>query len=100
MMNKTDSGADLDAIRDAIAILFKPGQVVEIRALGNFSTTSGYFDDHDKLAKTIEQLNDSGKYEGVYYTLNPCHAALLSRREKNTVHHAVKDPTSDPATVR
>ncbi len=92
--------ADLQQIRRGIDILFEPGQVIELRALGKYGVTSGYFDDHGKLAAAVKSLSDSGDYAGVYYTLNPCHAALLSRRQKNVVHEKARDLTSDGDIIR
>jgi hypothetical protein len=92
---KIDSkGADLEMIRNGIKVLFAPGQVVEVRALGKY-TTSGYFDDLSALAEAIKHLSDSGHYEGVYYTLNPCNPALLARRSKNKLHECPQTTTND-----
>ena len=82
-MSKEVKEADIGEIEKAIGVLFVPCQVVEVRALNKFgSTTSGYFDDSKKLALAIKELSDSGEFEGVYYTLNQCNEALLSRPQK------------------
>jgi hypothetical protein len=98
--NSEEQGADLLEIQRAIAVLYEPGEVAEIRVPGKFGAISGYFDDHEKLAKAVKQLSDSGKYEAVYYTLNSCHGALLARRAKNQLHLDVKETTSDIDIVR
>lgn len=87
--------ASLTSIRQGLEVLFQAGQVIEVRVPGKFGSISGYFDDHDKLANAVKRLSDCGEYEGVYFTLNPCHRALLSRRKKNTLHRDVKTTTSD-----
>ena len=40
-------------IREALAILCAPGQVVEVRAITDEGMASGYFDDLDALARTL-----------------------------------------------
>ena len=69
-----------DIIRQACSVLFAPGQVVEVRALGRRGITSGYFDQFDLLADRADGLDRGGEYDGVYVTLNPVNSALLSRR--------------------
>jgi hypothetical protein len=101
MQNNSDGkGADLREIQRAIAVLHEPGQVVEVRVPGKFGVISGYYDDHGKLAKAVQQLSDSGKHEAVYYTLNCCDGALLTRRAKNQHHYDVKKTTSDAEIAR
>ena len=100
MYNSSEEGADLEQIEAAIAVVHKHDQVVEVRVPGKYGATSGYFDDHRKLAQAIRRLSDEGGHDGVYYTLNPCHPALLARRAKNKLHWDVKDTTSDQEIVR
>lgn len=97
---KRQETADLKEIENAIDILFFPGQVVEIRVPGKYGAISGYFDDHQKLAKAVKCLSDADEHEGVYYTLNVCHEALRARRNKNVLHRDVKYTTSDAEIVR
>jgi hypothetical protein len=94
------SKAEIEQIKEAIAILFEPNQVVEVRALGRYGVTSGYFDDHNKLAEAIKRLSDGGQHEGIYYTLNVCQGSLLARYRKNEVHPGVKGTTSDAEVER
>jgi hypothetical protein len=90
---RTDRTAD--PVREGLAVLFDPADVVELRALdcprGN-STTSGYFDDFDKLAEAALSL--SGRCPGVYVTLNPVNPALLAR-SANEVRPWAKETTKD-----
>lgn len=76
--------ADIDEIRRALALLFEPGQVVELRALNvatpNYKaphTVSGYYTDFEALAKDAAKVAPYA--EGVYVTLNPVKPALLAR---------------------
>lgn len=69
-----------DEILAASRVLFRPGQTVEVRALGKRGTASGYYTDFEKLARDVHTLNQSGEYAGVYITLNPVNPDLLARR--------------------
>lgn len=77
------------ATQIAINALFVPGDVVELRVLkaGKFKTISGYFNDFTKLAEEVDGL--SGKYTGIYYTLNPVDPALLARANNVTKPYAI-----------
>jgi hypothetical protein len=77
------------------ALLRRPGQVSELRALDTprDGTVSGYFDDFDKMAKAA--FDWSGKARGVYFTPNACKPALIAR-SKNHVTLRAKITTSDP----
>jgi len=68
-----------EEIVQALSLLFKPGQVIEVRAIIEEGMASGYFDDQDALAKAIGPLDASGT-AGIYVTLNDVNPALLSRR--------------------
>jgi len=66
------------SISDAMSVLLEPGSVTELRApSAQGRTVSGYFDDHNLLAK--EAANLSGRTPGVYVTLNPVRADLLEQ---------------------
>jgi hypothetical protein len=66
-------------IREALAALCAPGQVVEVRAITEEGMASGYFNDLDALAAAVEPLDAAG-VQGTYITLNEVNPALLSRR--------------------
>jgi AAA domain len=87
---------DTQEIRRAASLLLETGQVYEIRAFGR-GTTSGYFDDADKLAIAAAGL--SGKVPAVYFTLNPVAPDLLAR-SANRVKDWVKSTTSDTQVVK
>ncbi|NLA31084.1 MAG: hypothetical protein GX880_04605, partial [Methanomicrobiales archaeon] len=54
--------------------------VVEVRALADGMTHSGYFDDYEKLACAVEALDADSSITGIYVTLNAVNPALLARR--------------------
>jgi len=54
--------------------------VVEVRALADGATHSGYFDDHEALARAAEALDADPSVAGIYITLNTVNPALLARR--------------------
>ena len=64
----------------AIAVLEEPGQVVEVRALAENGTHSGYFTDFEALARQVEALDCDPSVHGCYVTLNEVNPALLARR--------------------
>jgi hypothetical protein len=92
--SRLNSISDPQNISDAIKILFEPEQVVELRVpkAGKFGTISGYFNDHEKLAKELAEL--SGTVPAVYYTLNPV-APSLRARANNRIECYAKHATSD-----
>jgi hypothetical protein len=64
-------------IRRTLAVLFRLGDVVELRAFKDRWTKSGYFEEHDVLADEAVKLDGQGWQ--VYVTLNPVQRALLAR---------------------
>lgn len=88
-------------IREALDVLFRPGQVIEIRGLRadgkKNNTASGYFDDFDLAAEAAKKLED--RCSGVYVTLNEVNPALLSRRA-NRVEMYADLTTSDHDILR
>ena len=84
-----------------IGLLFKPGDVIEIRALAvgrnpsnPGATYSGYFnfENREAIARAIKQLE--GRAEGIYVLLNPCKPELLARAN-NRLQARPKHTTSD-----
>jgi len=84
----------------ALALLFKPGQVVELRAiLDTGYIASGYFDEMAKLAVASEKI-ETGKALGIYVTLNELDPALLARSvNRMKMRLGKKDPTSADENV-
>lgn len=69
-----------EEIEAALAVLFPGTGVVELRALSDYQTHSGYFDDLAKLAEKAGHISNLSDVHGVYVTLNEVNPALLSRR--------------------
>lgn len=94
--------SSLEDARRFFALLARPGDVFELRALarvnGQQHTTSGYFDDVDKLVEAA--ITESGKHDGVYVTLNPVDPSLLFRAAKNRVRRAGSGDTTSDRDVR
>lgn len=96
---------DADEIARTCNLLFEPGQVTELRALGAVTdadrwphTYCGYFDDPKKLVEAVEFIRHA---EGVYVTPNPVAPALLAR-SMNKARKAIAKAasTSDKDIVR
>jgi hypothetical protein len=88
--------ANLQEIRRAASLLLETGHVYEIRAFGR-GTTSGYFDNAEKLAQAAAGL--SGKVPAVYVTANPVSPDLLAR-SANRVTDWAKTTTSDNQIIK
>ncbi|MFZ0634213.1 MAG: hypothetical protein WA755_13535 [Candidatus Acidiferrales bacterium] len=94
--------ADLREIRETISTLHEPEALIELCAIADTGIASGYFDDHEALAREAKTLSDSGRYDGVYMTANPVKRDVpeLKRREKNRIHYNVSDRTKDDDIAR
>jgi len=87
-------------LRDAVARIAGPGQVVEVRALTDQNTHSGYFNDFDALVRSVEPLDVDGSVHGIYVTLNEVNPALLSRRSNRIkIRLGKKDSTTSDADI-
>ena len=87
-------------LREAIARIAGPGQVVEVRALTDQFTHSGYFSDNDTLVRSVEALDADGSVHGIYVTLNEVNPALLSRRANRIkMRLGKKDSTTSDADI-
>src|SRR5215213_6034661 len=67
-----------DEIAQSVEILFSPGDVVELRTFKAGTTFSGYFDDHQELAKAAAKHDERG--HDVYITLNKLPEEIAYRR--------------------
>jgi hypothetical protein len=77
-----------------LSALFVGGAVVELRTFDSRGTYSGYFDNHDELAKIAARHNELGR--DVYITLNEVKPDLLARRSNRIDRTGKKDAlTSD-----
>jgi hypothetical protein len=87
-------------LRDAAARIAGPGQVIEIRALTDQFTHSGYFNDLDALVRSVEPLDADTSVHGIYVTLNEVNPALLSRRANRIkMRLGKKDSTTSDADI-
>jgi hypothetical protein len=87
-------------LRDAVARIAGPGQVVEVRALTDQNTHSGYFNDYDALVRSVEPLDADTSVHGIYVTLNEVNPALLSRRANRIkIRLGKKDSTTSDADI-
>ena len=81
-------------IRKALDAIVAPGDIVEIRALGDRPMV-GYFDDMGAAAVEAEKLDRAARHHGIYITANPIDRALLARAA-NRIRPAGKgEATSD-----
>jgi hypothetical protein len=68
-------------IRLGISLLFKPGQLVELRVrTASVGWRGFYFDDHEKLAETVARLDDDPRVVSLYYVINPVKPSLVRTR--------------------
>jgi hypothetical protein len=72
--------------QDAIRVLFKPGQVVELRAFGTRGKKvkkkfilSGYYNDHDRMAEDVIRMSNTPGVSGVFWSIQKIDSALLAR---------------------
>jgi RecA/RadA recombinase len=71
----------LALIQFGISQLFKPGQLIEFRVQRTDKIFRGfYFDDHDKLADIVSQLDDDPRVTSLYYVINPIKPSLIRLR--------------------
>jgi hypothetical protein len=98
-MNSSSLRASLEEIQRTIAVLFRATDVVEMRILNapHEGTVSGYYSDHEALAKHLASRNVNG-YPAIYVTMNPVTEALLAR-SANHVKARAKVTTGDKDTV-
>lgn len=86
---------DRQEIRKAIAVLFPPFDVVEIRIpKTRFRVVAGYFDDMAAMENAICEADPKYDASGIYYTINRVDPALLGRsynRLKEYAEHTTAD---------
>ncbi|SAI87041.1 hypothetical protein MBBA_0153 [Methanoculleus bourgensis] len=88
-----------DEIRRVVGVL-APDGVVEVRALADGATHSGYFDDYEALAQAVEALDADPAVAGIYVTLNTVTPALLARRANRIkMRLGRKDATTADADI-
>jgi P4 family phage/plasmid primase-like protien len=91
-------------------LFYTLGACVEVRALGISGgnkrwkgwaggVVAGYFDDMESFIDCVESLNDYGKAEAIYITLNPLNPDLLARANNRLVGIGKNDPTAKDEDV-
>ncbi len=98
----TDSGdiPPASTIESVLHVLADPGQVIEVRALAETCTHSGYFTDTNALARIVEALDTDPAVHGIYVTLNEVNPALLARRANRIkMHLSHSDATTSDANI-
>lgn len=93
---------DAEEIARALAVLFEPDSIVELRALftgRRKRTDAGYFDNYhrDNLSDAAERLNRDGA--AAYVTLNAIDPQLLGRYA-NRIEQGAGTTTSDANVIR
>ncbi len=64
----------------SLKTLFGPGQVIEVRTIGDDGIASGYYQDHLKAVQDILIRDKEPRVSGIYVTLNEINPTLLGRR--------------------
>ncbi len=97
-MTGTKPRADVTEIKQALDVLFRPGDVVELRALEvGGKVHAGYFNSYGRLANEAARL--SGQAAGVYVALNSTNPDLLARAANRMVV-GLKNVTQDKDIIR
>jgi hypothetical protein len=86
-------------IGNTLTVLSGPGQVVEVRALAENGTDSGYFTDYEAFARQVEALDCDPSVHGCYITLNVVNPALIARRANRIKMHLRGDATTSDADI-
>jgi hypothetical protein len=88
-----------DEVERTVRLLSVPDGVVELRAIAENGTHSGYFSDPALLASSTELL-DLATVQGAYITLNEVDPALLARRANRVkMRLGAKDATTSDADI-
>jgi hypothetical protein len=96
----SETNSQLSTIRLAISLLFKPGDLIEYRVKRAEEGWRGfYYNDHEKLAETVNRLNNDPRVVASYYVINPIRPSLPRERgitvnpDAATVDSIVDGPT-------
>jgi hypothetical protein len=93
VMDKMILRPDPQEIGRAVSLLFRQGDVVEVRVpKTRQGTISGYFDNPADLVEAVTSLNGAGP--GVYVSLNPVNPAILARAQ-NHLKNRAEETTTD-----
>ncbi|MBZ0265806.1 hypothetical protein K8I28_14180 [bacterium] len=99
MEDQTSVNSVRTEIERSMRYLIQDGEVVEVRALNvqvrqsdKTYTVAGYFNDTDKIADSVIDID--GRAKGIYYTINPVKPDLLDRA-RNKLIKGLWPTTSD-----
>ena len=92
MIAVADTPTDLERF---VTLLWRPGDVREVRIPGPRGTDSGYFDDPAALAAAVRRYDGRAN---LYVTLNPVEPALLARAA-NRIRPRARSTTADAQVV-
>lgn len=89
-------------VERAINLLHEDGSIFEIRLINNRYNASGYFNDAKTAINALESFRpqysskrDVVANSNVFITLNPCHTACFSRKQKNKLVEYAEPTTKD-----
>jgi hypothetical protein len=91
------SQPDPNEIKHALALLYRPGEVVEVRCfLRGSSILNGYYRDWDRLAADAVQINTQLTPQlSIYCCLNPCRPEVYARRPETAERAGSGEAVSD-----
>lgn len=92
--------ADQEIVKRALAVLFRPGETIELRCLAGERIINGYYRDQAKLAQDACTLNtDFSPQQNCFVVLNPVDPQLYARRADQFGQAKKGDGTKDPEVV-
>ena len=95
-MTTMNPKTDLDEIKRALALIYQPGDVVELRAFDKKGFSHpGYYDNFTKLADEAARLSNRPDMTGVYIIPNLIHKSLLNR----AANHLYSDRKKEKKTT-
>lgn len=86
-------------VKQTLSILFDQNQVVEVRALANNATYSGYFNNMDKIVTDVYKLDSVPLIKGIYIVLNEIDPSLHARRANRLPKLGRSDSTTSDANI-
>ena len=99
-MNNAEFQKKQEKIRKGLSILFRPGDIIHVRALKtNWGTISGYYDDFDQAAEDIAALSYNFLVPNTYYGLNPA-PEVFRHRGLNRYERYAKTTVDDKEIER
>jgi len=89
-----------NVMKNTLKVLFKTGQVVEVRAFDKYdSTHSGYFNDMDILVEKAGKLGANREIKNIYVVLNEINPILFARRANHIDKIGRKESTTSDVDI-